>query len=107
MADDPKIVLLDDEERKHQQQVANNLTDALNVPHHVSNVAPASTQTPVVQVDDSASSDGDPIQRDESELEDVIRGFRGKSRTAPAAGFLNEKMKWLSKKNKGAKVTLK
>lgn len=106
MSDDPKAVLVDDLENEHKDKIASHIQAATGQPHSPAQVTPATVQPPVVQVDPNSIS-REEASRDESELEDMLRGMQGKPRTGRAADFLKEKMKWLSKKNKGAPVTLK
>jgi hypothetical protein len=111
------ITLLDDEEKKHAEEIAKNITAATGDTVTMSQLVPAFNQHPLPQfaqtqpdpqdAQSSDQSDDTHIAKAESEVIDVLKGWSGKPRTAPASDFLKSKMKWLSKKNKGADVTLK
>jgi hypothetical protein len=108
------VTNLDDEEKKHAEEIAKNISSATGDLVSINQLVPAFNQHPLPQFaqtqpqdDSDDSQDNQEKPQVEPEVIDVLRGWQGKPRTAPAKDFLASKMKWLSKKNKGAEVTLK
>jgi hypothetical protein len=112
MADPKGVIFKDQEEQKKIGQIADQLTQATNNAHTAAQVTPAQNTIPIFagplavpqQIGDQ---DAEVSTKREPEIVDVIKGYQGRMRTGEAKDFLKEKMKWLSKKNKGAEVDLK
>jgi hypothetical protein len=105
------VVSKEAEEQRQIAQIANHLTQATNQFHGVEQLTPAQNTSPIPafagelkQPEHLSTEEG--LDK-EPEWQDNLKGWQGKIRTGKANDFLKSKMKWLSKKNKGADVSLK
>lgn len=106
---DPRVTLVEEEEKKKLNQIAQELTSATQNYHAPEDLVPHHQKTPLPELVESSSppKEDNKAEGHEPEVIDVIKGFQGRMRTGPAKDFLKSKMKWLSKKSGGAPVTLK
>lgn len=99
----------DDEEKKQIENISNQITAATQNYVSPQDITPTQSTHPLPTIVQSQPPTEEKTEepKEEPEVVDIIKGFQGKMRTGNSGDFLKSKMGWLSKKNKGAPVTLK
>ncbi len=105
------VVKVDDEEKKHLENLAQNVTLATDQKTGVPEIKPIIEQHPLTEETQKEAEEFHQDQQDDSgekvsKLSYIIPALQKKVRTTQAANFLGKKMEWLSKKT-GGDVTLK
>ena len=97
-----QIIHIDDQDDKHLEDLAQNVTLATNDKTGIPSLKPMIDQEVLskeTQQEAEDFVDQDKETKQESALSNLIPALQKKVRTTRASNFLQEKMEWLGKKN--------